>query len=126
MILKQFKQFKTYLSLVPANAQDQPVKYVQNSAACWFYFCNTSSQNVSSQTFLQAEFKGNTTQVVELSVLYEFEPPIQKKHPYVTTNWFTSYQCNKMKCQYGDWCTDFSSTLLCLIVNINEYQTIEK
>ena len=44
--------------------------------------------------------KGNTTQVADLAVLYEFEPPIRiditgSNH---TTNIFRSYQGNKMNC----------------------------
>ena len=75
-------------------------------------------------------FKGNTTQVAGLAVLYDFEPPIRinisrSNH---TTNRFRSYQGNTMKYFMSSLVIDIQTfhNFMSLIVNINEYQTTEE
>ena len=52
------------------------------------------------QTFYLTTFKGNTTQVAELAISYDFEPPIRiniirSSH---TTNRFRIFQGNRFDC----------------------------
>ena len=52
------------------------------------------------QTFYLTTFKGNTTQVAELAILYDFEPPIRIniiRSNYATYR-FRSFQGNTINC----------------------------
>ena len=73
------------------------VSWSQSGKTTRMRFCPSWSRYVMPQV----RFKGNTTQVAELAVLYEFEPPIRiniTTSNHTTINRFRSYQGNKMKC----------------------------